>query len=333
MNGTAGARPLFSVVMPVYNGGGLLAEALDSLRAQEPFDGGFEIVAADNGSTDGSRERLEAAAADLPIRTVDGAMNGNWVSSTNKAMGLVRGVYTAFLHHDDRFRPGRLRALAAAVRANPDATLFVNDTAFAGTDGKILGTWRLPVRPGRRTAAEVLPALLVQNNVAVPGAAFRTDAARALGGMDENLRYTADWDFWLRFAARDGLVRIAETLSEFRVHGGSQTVDFARRQTEMRDNMDCVVERFLPALEGVVPDARRRRRVRRLARLGVETDMFLAAAGTGAPLPWRAFFAAAFRCTPADWVRYAGVSAVVPRAAARIRAGFLSGRFRRRRGA
>lgn len=316
------AAPLFSVVMPVYNGAPLLAEALDSLRAQEPFEGGFEVLAADDGSTDGSRELLEAAARDLPLRVLDGARRGNWVASTNKAIREAAGEFVVFLHQDDRFRPARLRRLAEEIRANPSVGFFVNDTAFVAVDGKPLGPWRPTFHPGFCPPADALPPLMVQDTVAVPGVAFRRASPAVGDGLDEAFRYTADWEFWLRLAARGGLFRIAETLSEFRVHRGSQTVAIAGRQDEMRRNLEDVLERYLPALEEVLPP-RLRPRYRRLARLGVETDLFLGAGGARAPLPWRPFLRALLRCTPADWVRYVRLSAVVPRTAARVRAGFL----------
>lgn len=311
-----------SVVMPVFDGLPLLREALDSLRAQEPFDGSFEVVAADDGSTDGSRGLLEEAARDLPLRVVDGARHGNWVASTNKAMAEATGEWIAFLHQDDRYRSARLRTLAAAVRANPGVDFFVNDTAFVAADGRPLGVWKPVLRPGFCPPADAVPPLMVQDTIAVPGVLFRRSLLGEVGGLDESFRYTADWEFWLRLASRRGVFRAAETLSEFRVHRGSQTVAIAGRREEIRRNLEDVLARYMPALMDVVP-ARRRARWRRLARLGVETDLFLSAGGARAPLPWRRFLGALLRCTPFDWVRYVRLSAVVPRTAARVRAGFL----------
>ena len=315
-------NPLFTVVMPVYNGLPLLREALDSLRAQEPFDGSFEVIAADDGSTDGSRAALEEASRDLPLRVIDGARRGNWVASTNKAMEEARGEWIAFLHQDDRYRPARLRTLAAAVRANPGSAFFVNDTAFVAADGRTLGFWKPTFHPGRCTPADAVPPLMVQDTIAVPGVLFRRSLVAETGGLDEAYRYTADWEFWLRLATRHGVFRVAETLSEFRVHRGSQTVAIAGRREEIRRNLEDVLASYMPDLEAVVP-ARRRPRWRRLARLGVETDLFLSAGGARAPLPWRRFLGALFRCTPFDWVRYVRLSDVVPRTVARVRAGFL----------
>ena len=315
-------NPLFSIIMPVYNGEALLGEALDSLRAQEPFDGGFEVIAADDGSTDSSPEILRAASATLPLRVIDGAKRGNWVASTNKAMREACGEFVAFLHQDDRYRPGRLRALAEAVRANPGIDFFVNDTAFVSAGGKGLGSWRPTFHPGFCPPRDALPPLMIQDTIAVPGVAFRRTAAAVGDGLDETLRYTADWDFWLRLASAGGVFRVPRILSEFRVHASSQTVSFASHQDEMRRNLVCVMERYMPSLVEVLPEALRNR-YRRRARLGVETNLLLGAIGTGRRKSWRPFLRALSACSPIDVFSYVRFSDVVPRALARVRAGFL----------
>lgn len=315
-------NPLFSVIMPVYNGEALLGEALESLRMQESFDGSFEIIAADDGSTDGSRKILLNAAQTLPLRIIDGAKRGNWVASTNKAIRQATGDFIVFLHQDDRYRAARLKTLAAAIRDNPAVCFFVNDTAFVSIDGKRLGLWKPTFHAGFCPPGDALPPLMIQDTISVPGVAFRRTSQAAVEGLDENFRYTADWEFWLRLASRSGVFRIAQTLSEFRVHRGSQTVAIAGRQDEMRRNLEQVLERYLPRLMEVLPP-RRRKRYMRLVRLGVETDLFLGAGGARAPLPWRQFLPALLRCPPTDIVRYIRYSDVIQRTAARVRAGFL----------
>ena len=166
---------------------------------------------------------------------------------------------------------------------------------------------------------------MVQTTIAVPGVLFRREAALSLGLLDETLKYTADWDFWLRLACRLGVCRVNQVLSEFRVHAGSQTVDIAGRQEDMRRDMEAVVARYRPELAERLPP-RLLSRSCRLARLGVETNVFLGAVGCGAAVPWKPFLKALFRCSPFDWVRYLRISAVIPRAMARIRAGFLAKR-------
>lgn len=315
--------PFFSVVMPVFDGARFLPAALASLRAQEPFPGGFEIVAADDGSHDGSREMLEEAARDLPLRVVDGARRGNWVASTNKAIGLCRGRTVVFLHQDDAWAPSRLRRLREEADRFPGAGFLANDTAFLGPDGRRVGTWRPPLPAGFSPPDRCLPPMIVQNNLSVPGVALRRELLERIGPLDESLRYAADWDAWLRAMRIGGVLRIPETLSFFRVHAGSQTfADFAVRRDAMRADLEAVLARHLPAVRKAVP-ARAADRWERAARFCVEANLLLAAAGARAPHPRKPFLRAALRAGPASCIRFLSVSRVVPRTLSRLRAGLL----------
>lgn len=313
--------PFFSIVMPVFNGAGFLPAALASLRAQEPFPGGFEAVAADDGSNDGSREMLEEAARDLPLRVVDGARRGNWVASTNRAIGLCRGRMVVFLHQDDAWAPSRLRRLCEEADRFPTAGFLANDTAFLGPDGRRVGTWRPPLPAGFSPPERCLPRMVVQNNLSVPGVALRRELLERIGPLDESLRYTADWDAWLRAMRIGGVLRIPETLSFFRVHAESQTfADFAVRRDAMRADLEAVLARHLPAVREILP-ARAADRWERLARLGVEANLLLAAAGARAPHPRKPLLRAALRAGPVSCLRFLSVSRVVPRTLSRLRAG------------
>lgn len=319
--------PSFSVVMPVFNGGRFLPEALASLRAQEGPAGLWEAVAVDDGSSDGSRERLVAAAHDMPLRVVDGARRGNWVESTNRAIALCRGEWIVFLHQDDAFAPARLRHLSETAARFPECGFLVNDTRFVTSDGRSAGLWSPPLPAGFSPPPCCLPPLLVQNNFAVPGVAVRRALLEEIGPFDETLRYTADWDAWLRAMKRTGVVRLPEALSFFRVHADSQTVaDFAAHRDAMRADLETVLARHLPSLR-LLAGKRASARWERLARLGIETDVFLAAAGMRAPLPWSSFLRAAFRAGPLRWPEFLYRSRTLQRLLPRLRAKIGRHRF------
>ena len=91
--------PAISVVIPVYNAGPFLREALDSLLAQTCGD--FEAIAVNDGSTDNSLEILkEYAARDSRIRILDGP-NGGYGKAMNRGMDAATGKYMAILEPDD----------------------------------------------------------------------------------------------------------------------------------------------------------------------------------------------------------------------------------------
>ncbi len=312
--------PAVTVVMPVYNGMPFLREAVASLREQGLQTAEWEILAADDGSSDGSGAFLESvqAAGDLPLRLHPGAKKGNWVASTNKMLRLAQGEWIAFLHQDDLYAPGRLRHLLKLARENPTASFFANSTTLIDARGRSLGTWTPPLSPGFNAPAQALGRLLVQNNFSVPGVFFRRSAALARGPLDENLKYTADWDYWMRLAGADGVFYVDKPLSSFRVSQGSQTVSIASRPAEMRANLVAVVDRHAAVLDGLATPSRTRR-FRRLADLSVEVNVFLGARASGLKPSFRPVWRRLRACTPADLVRYLRHSRLFPRVRARLR--------------
>lgn len=238
-------RPWLSVLMPTYNGAAYLAAALDSIAGQVQED--VEVIALDDGSTDGTLDLLHRYTDHLPLRIVARGRVGSWVANTNHGLSLARGEYICFLHQDDCWLPQRLATLKARAIAHPGVALFLHASFFIDTAGRRLGTWRCPLPPYRSLHPDsVLERLLVQNFIAIPAPLFRREAALRVGGMDERLWYTADWDLWLKLAAAGETFYDPRPRACFRIHALSQTMRQSRDGTEFRRQHEAVLERHLP---------------------------------------------------------------------------------------
>lgn len=338
------ATPMISVVMPVFNGAKYLRHALGSISSQGPCSGELEIIVAEDGSSDESPGILREASASLPLTVIEGAHQGNWVASTNRALQKASGDYVCFLHQDDAFMPTRLETLMGVAAAFPDADVFAHPVRFIDGDGRSCGTWTFPSRRLRHRAVDWFsqpttiehnkmpvdrrfppsgwfPQLLVQNNLAVPGIMFRRTLLDSVGFLDESLRYTADWDFWLRIAARHDLVLLPDRLAEYRIHREAQTVGFAEKQTEYAANLQIVLERHTATLDALPGISRREAEgFRAMAALGVATNLWLASRITDKPQSMTTLAKALWTVGVRNALRYLRLSRVVPRVLARLRA-------------
>ena len=108
----AGRRPRFSLVTAVYNVEPYLDEFIASLAAQAFDLDRVEVIAVNDGSTDGSLARLEAWAHQHPglVRIVTQA-NGGQASARNTGLALATGEWVTFPDPDDILEPGYLRAV------------------------------------------------------------------------------------------------------------------------------------------------------------------------------------------------------------------------------
>jgi GT2 family glycosyltransferase len=111
-----------SVVIPNWNGEQHLAECLDSLRAQEFRD--FQIVVADNASTDGSLALLGASYAE--VRVVETGSNLGFAGAVNAGIGASDGELVVLLNNDTRADPAWLAELVKAAEAHPEASSFAS---------------------------------------------------------------------------------------------------------------------------------------------------------------------------------------------------------------
>ena len=313
-------HPWLSVIVPVYNGERYLAAALESIFHQTAeMPGQVEVVVSDDGSSDRSPVIISSFSSFGPVKVIDGPRLRNWVANSNFAARHASGRYLTFLHQDDIWLPGRLHALRRSVEHGAIHSLWISPCRFIGPSGRDCGAWRLPfgsidctVDPNR-----FLEQLLVQNFIGMPAPMFSKMAFEAVGGMDESLWYTADWDLWLRLG-RLGPVRAnAAATAAFRIHNESQTVRGSSAFETMRLQTNIVLQRHLSA----IADPARRNVVGRAGRLSTELNAALAAV-VGRRIPsWRDLAISIALAGPGGFYRFARNARFLERSSARIRAG------------
>lgn len=126
--------PKFSIIIPVYNVAPYLRECLDSVLSQTIED--FEVLAVDDGSTDGSCQIIDEYAVRDQRITVLHKVNGGVSSARNAGIDLAQGEYVCFVDGDDIVSPTYLQDLYEAMG---DA-----DSSMGGFQ-----TFGLPDNPGR----------------------------------------------------------------------------------------------------------------------------------------------------------------------------------------
>jgi hypothetical protein len=138
--------------------------------------------------------------------------------------------------------------------------------------------------------------------------------------LDENLWYTADWDMWLKLAARGPIYYHNCVTVGYRIHGGSLTVTGSHDTAAFTQQMQIVLDRHLTKIGG------RSKAIERAARasIAVNTALALASAGNLTNL-WRAALEVV-RLGPVGISRYLRDSRIVERVAPRVRAK-LTGAF------
>ena len=111
-----------SVIVPVFNAAKTLQASLDSIKAQTFRD--FEVVFADDGSTDGTRQIIELFAQNsgIPCKILHQERNSGVAAARNRALDAADGEFIAFVDADDAIAPQALEKAIAAV-SSPDVDI------------------------------------------------------------------------------------------------------------------------------------------------------------------------------------------------------------------
>jgi glycosyltransferase involved in cell wall biosynthesis len=206
-----------SVALCVYNGERYLREQLDSLLAQR--DVRFEIVAIDDGSSDGSVAILEDyARRDARLRVFADSSNRGHAARILEAFALCRAPWIAPCDQDDVWAPSKLRQLLdTAARAGTDAAY--SDSMLCDATGRPTGRRLgsiMAMREGRKPLE-----LAFQNTVSGHAMLFRESLLRVAIPVPSGVFY----DHWLAICAMAGagLTHEPAPLVQFRRHDGAQS--------------------------------------------------------------------------------------------------------------
>jgi glycosyltransferase involved in cell wall biosynthesis len=199
------------VVIPTRNRWDLLVRhGLPSAFGQEDVD--IEVIVIDDGSTDGTTNRLQNLGdARLHVCRLDASRGV--ARARNTGIAEARGDWIAFLDDDDLWSPRKLRTqLERALVA--DASFVYASVVSVNEDGRVREVEAAP-------DAQQIDALLLRRNVLSAGSSTvlaRTELVRRLGGFDPRLDELADWDLWLRLASVAKAASCPEVLVAYVIH-------------------------------------------------------------------------------------------------------------------
>lgn len=207
-------RPLISVLVPTYNTPEpMLRQMLDSVCGQ--LYESWELCIADDSSSDPRVRQVlgEYAARDERIKLHLASENRGVAHASNRALEMATGQFTVLLDHDDLLQEQALFRVAQSV-VGEDPDLLYSDEILVSADLKRVLHYTL--RPA------FSPEFLRCHPYIVHLVGFRTELLRAVGGFDESLKISQDYDLILRVAERAcTVVHVPEILYQWRIHGGS----------------------------------------------------------------------------------------------------------------
>jgi len=212
--------PVISIVMPTFDRLEFLPATVQSVFMQSLSQ--WELIIADDGSSPNTLSYLETLSADKRVRLLRLDHSGNPGAARNVAIAAARAPWLAFLDSDDLWLPNKLDRQVAQLRANPRCAWSYTAFLTVDAEGTPLASERdrawTPFDDEIFTQTVRATASIRPSSVVV-----RTALVRAIGGFDEAINCSEDYDLWMRLALRSPVCVVDEPLVRVRRHAGSDS--------------------------------------------------------------------------------------------------------------
>jgi glycosyltransferase involved in cell wall biosynthesis len=221
------SNPCISVIIPCYNHGHFLPEAIESVLAQSY--GPMEIVVVDDGSTDNTRQ----VAARYPEVKYVYKENAGLSAARNTGIEKSTGEFLVFLDADDWL-------YKEAVEINLKYLMREEDAAFvSGAFDRVYTEDKLSEEKKREVTADHYLHLLQSNYIGVPAAVmYRRWVFKDILYDTTPPNSCSDYDIYLRIARRFPVIHHTEKIAAYRIHGSSMSAN----DVSMLENVLKVLE-------------------------------------------------------------------------------------------
>jgi glycosyltransferase involved in cell wall biosynthesis len=185
-------KPLVSVIIPTYNRGWIIKEAIDSVLAQDFID--FELIVVDDGSTDNTSEILHSYWEDINVIRQS---NQGVSAARNRGLSEASGRFIAFLDSDDLWLSKKLSSQVDFFNSNPDALICQTEEIWIRNGVRVN-----PKKRHKKPWGMIFEPSLALCLVSPSAVMIRRSLFDEIGVFDETLPACEDYDLWLRISCR-----------------------------------------------------------------------------------------------------------------------------------
>ncbi len=212
--------PFFSVIIPCYNRVDLVGQTLESVLNQQNIDpADLEVIAVDDGSTDGTLDLLQDLARRRGIRVLQQSNRGPG-AARNLGLQHASGKYATFLDSDDLWFPWTLRTYRDVIDAHS------NPAFVSGLQNRFTNASQILSAPNGELRVEAFADYYDSFDrwrwFGASSLVLRRDAVMAVGAFDCGWGVSEDADLAMKLGVAPGFVHItAPATFAYRVHGGN----------------------------------------------------------------------------------------------------------------
>lgn len=209
-------NPFFSVVIPSYQQCAFLEDGLRSVLEQNVTG---EVLVLDGGSRDGSVDIIRKYESKIDWWRSE--RDGGQAQAVNEGVRRSKGRVIAWVNSDDMLVAGALEAVESEFRLHPDTDIVIGSALWCNSDGSEFAFWSAP------KAVEAEDFSRGYSMIAQPSVFMARKFWEAMGGLDESLHLSLDYDLWVRCLKSGARIRLIDRpLSINRIQPEAKTRDY-----------------------------------------------------------------------------------------------------------
>lgn len=203
-------QPLVSIVTPSFNSARFIEKTIDSVQQQDyPH---VEHIIVDGNSTDGTLEILKRHPHVTWLSEPDKGQS----HALNKGFEIAKGEIIGWLNADDTYNQGAISSAARFLMENRNIGLIYSDVQLIDENST-------PIKILKSKSSD-LALLLFENYIRQPTVFIRKDALEKISGVNEDLHYSMDREFWLRIGSVFQMHYMpGQVFANFRIYAGTKT--------------------------------------------------------------------------------------------------------------
>jgi len=242
-------KPKISIITPSFNQGKFIKQTIDSVLSQDYSN--LEYIVVDGGSTDGTVEILKSYGN--KIKWISKKDKGQ-AHAINKGLKQATGNILAYLNSDDLLVKNSLNIVSKEFN-NKQTHWLIGDYQIIDKSGKRIRNQSFIEKYKKFLLKHYSPRLLknVGNFIPQPSTFWSRSAFKKIGLFNQNLKYTMDYDYWLKLSEIYKPQIINKPLSKFRLHDSSKSI--TKRKDMLKEAKKVVQDHGLKGLSVVIHSA------------------------------------------------------------------------------
>ncbi|NOJ73713.1 glycosyltransferase [Paenibacillus alvei] len=242
------ADPIVSIIIPSYNHGKYIGQAIESVLNQTYKD--FELIIVDDCSPDNSVDIIKQYS-DNRIKLFVNEKNEGAVYTTNRAIKLTSGKYIALLNSDDLWESNKLEMQVNFIESNQDIDAVFSNAKFINESQKELKKieyfWADVFEKDNRTSAEWLRYFFFNFNcLCHPSILIKREIYDRTNLYDPSLRQLPDFKMWVNLLKSINIHVLPEKMVIFRVldNGENASADTSANRIRTRNEIFLIMKDF-----------------------------------------------------------------------------------------